>query len=78
VTRRRLAETVFANLLALFMIALVTAGCGVQQSLSDRPNWSLNGPDRPSSSTNTSTTPAKRYGDWNGPGAPKPLTVDGW
>lgn len=68
-SRRVAAETVFANLLALFMLALVAGGCGIQQSQAERPNWSLNGPDRPA----PAQEPMKPYGDWNGPGAPKPL-----
>lgn len=73
-SRRVAAETLFANLLALFLIALLVAGCGVQSTRSERPNWSLNGPDRPAAQPKTE--PAKRYGDWNGPGAPAPLTVE--
>lgn len=71
-SRRVAAETLFANLLAVFMMALLVAGCGVQSTIADAPNWSLNGPDRPA----PSPKPAKRYGDWNGPGAPQPLTID--
>lgn len=63
------AQVVFSNLLVLFMLALVAAGCGVQTSPSDRPDWSLNGPK-------PAPQPAKTYGDWNGPGAPKPLMYD--
>ena len=70
--RRIAAEALFANLLALFLLALVTAGCGIEQSQSERPNWSLNGPDQPA----TTPKPDKHYGDWNGAGAPKPLTYD--
>ena len=73
-SRRLVVDTLFANLLAVFMLALMLAGCGVQQSLSERPNWSLNGPERPQAPTNA--TPTKHYGDWSGPGAPKPLTYD--
>jgi hypothetical protein len=69
VSRRFAVDMLFAHLLALFMVALLLAGCSVQQSQAERPNWSLNGPDRPSQMTATN----KKYGDWNGPGAPQPL-----
>ena len=71
-SRRVAAEALFANLMALFMMALLSAGCGIQQSQSERPDWSLNGPGRPA----PSPQPAKRYGDWNGPGAPGPLMIE--
>jgi hypothetical protein len=45
--RRIAAEALFANLLALFLLALITAGCGMEPSQAERPDWSLNGPDRP-------------------------------
>ena len=71
VSRRLVSEMLFANLLALFMMGLMLAGCSLQQSQAERPNWSLNGPDRPSQSARV--TADKKYGHWNGPGAPKPL-----
>jgi LysM repeat protein len=49
--------------------ALAAAGCSMQQSSAEQPDWSLN-------SGKTKTASAKNYGDWNGAGAPKPLTVD--
>lgn len=49
-SRRVAAEALFANLLALFMMALMSAGCGIQQSQTERPDWSLNGPSRPAPS----------------------------
>jgi len=60
------------SLLAVVCLLLVSAlaACGVQQSLSDRPSWSLNGP-APQPDVRQDTP--KTYGDWNGPGAPKPL-----
>ncbi len=63
------------RLTTFLALGLVTAlaACGVQQSLSDRPSWSLNGPAPQPPVTQTSP---KAYGDWNGPGAPKPLTYD--
>jgi hypothetical protein len=73
VSRRLVSEMLFANLLALFMAGLMLAGCGLQQSQAERPNWSLNGPDRPAP---TATAAGKKYGDWNGPGAPKPLIYE--
>jgi fluoride ion exporter CrcB/FEX len=47
VPRRIAAETLFANLIALFLLAIAATGCGMEQSQSERPDWSLNGPDRP-------------------------------
>ena len=47
--------------------ALVAAGCSMQQSRAEQPDWSLN-------SAKTKTASAKNYGDWTGAGAPKPLT----
>ena len=41
----------------------------MQQSSAEQPDWSLN-------SAKTKTASTKNYGDWNGAGAPKPLTVD--
>ena len=66
-------RTHFASLISLCALALAAAGCGIQQSKSERPNWSLNGPDR----LVPAPQPAKRYGNWNGANAPKPLTYDG-
>jgi hypothetical protein len=73
VPRRVAAETIFASLIAAFIGALALAGCSMQQTQAERPNWSLNGPDRRIS---PAPQPAKHYSDWNGPNAPKPLTND--
>lgn len=73
-SRRFVVDMVFANLIALFMIALIVGGCSMQQNPAERPDWSLNGPDRPAQSASPSS--GKRYGDWNGPGAPQPLIYD--
>lgn len=71
VPRRLVADMVFTNLLALFMIGLLLGGCSMQQNPAERPDWSLNATDRPATSQESSTS--KKYGDWNGPGAPQPL-----
>ena len=58
-------------LAGLAAAALFAAGCSLQTSQSERPNWSLNGPKE-------SLPPvAKKYSDGNGPSAPKPLTYNG-
>ncbi|MEQ1673284.1 MAG: hypothetical protein ABL893_20745 [Hyphomicrobium sp.] len=72
-SRRVAAETLFANMMALFMIALMATGCGIQSTKAERPDWSLNGPNRPAPQPKQQNEASKRYGDWNGPGAPKPL-----
>ena len=61
------------SLLSILFIAVMTAlaACGAQQSLSDRPSWSLNGPAPQAELPREAPKP---YGDWNGPGAPQPLT----
>lgn len=69
--RRLVADMVFANLLALFMVGLFLGGCSMQQNPAERPDWSLNASDQPASSQASSAN--KKYGDWNGPGAPQPL-----
>lgn len=70
-SRRIFADMVFANLLALFMALLFLGGCSMQQNPAERPDWSLNGTDKPAQSP---APPAgKHYGDWSGPGAPQPL-----
>ncbi len=57
-------------LLALFCGgAILVSGCSMQAPRSEQPDWSLNGPKE-------AKAPSKKYGDWNGPGAPKPLTDD--
>lgn len=71
VSRRLVVDMVFANLLALFMIAILLGGCSMQPSAGDRPDWSLTEPDIRAQSTTTAN--GKHYGDWNGPGAPQPL-----
>ena len=49
--------------------AIALSGCGMQTAKSERPDWSLNGPK-------DAASPSKKYGDWNGPGAPKPLIAE--
>lgn len=71
VSRRLVVDMVFANLLALFMIVLFLGGCSMHPNPAERPDWSLNGPDSPAHASPASN--GKRYGDWNGPGAPQPL-----
>ncbi|HPG89112.1 MAG TPA: hypothetical protein PLD46_05630 [Hyphomicrobium sp.] len=64
-SRRLIVDTVFANLLAIFMLALMLGGCSMQQNAAERPDWSLNGPDRgaqPQSSDG-------QNGEWIGPAA---------
>lgn len=64
-------KTPTALLAGLTAAAFFAAGCSLQTSQSERPNWSLNGPK------DVPPPPAKKYGDWNGPTAPKPLTYNG-
>lgn len=56
---------------ALIIAGIAVSGCSVQRS--DSPTWSLNGPP---AAPVTATTANTKYGDWNGPGAPQPLTYD--
>lgn len=71
VSRRLFADMIFTNLLALFMIALFLGGCSMQQNPAERPDWSLTGSDHATEPQASSAN--KRYGDWNGAGAPQPL-----
>lgn len=50
--------------------ASTLGGCSMPSF--DRPDWSLNGP-KPVPVSSPVTQP-KKYGDWNGPNSPKPLT----
>ena len=73
VPRRVAAEALFAIVLAVFVAALASGGCSMQQTQAERPNWSLNGPGHRAV---PAPRPARRYGDWNSANAPQPLTYD--
>lgn len=67
--------TIKANLhfvvIATGIAGVWMGGCSMQTI--DRPDWSLNGP-KPLPVSQPAA--AKKYGDWKGPNAPKPLTFN--
>jgi hypothetical protein len=61
--------------LAITAVGLLASACSMSSPFADRPNWSLMEKAEVQQPQIQAQAPRK-YGDWSGAGAPKPLTVD--
>jgi len=61
--------------LAITAVGLLASACSMQSPFADRPNWSLMEKAEGQQPQVQAQAPRK-YGDWSGAGAPRPLTVD--